>query len=91
MLHIALDRPRPDDGDLHDWSLNVVSLSRGSMIICARLSIGNVPSVSARPIMKTFTHNQPTHDCGSRMISDCRLIPMSARRRTMTSFGLRKN
>ncbi len=43
--------PGPDDGDLHHQVVERRGLSLGSMLICARLSIWKVPSVSALRIM----------------------------------------
>ena len=51
MDHIALDRARPYDRHFDDEIVKGLGLSRGSMDICARLSIWNTPIVSAREIM----------------------------------------
>jgi hypothetical protein len=51
MHHVALDRAGADDRDLDHQVVEGAGLSRGSMVICARLSIWNTPTVSARQIM----------------------------------------
>jgi hypothetical protein len=51
MDHAALDRPGPHDRDLDDEVVVAARQRRGSMLICARLSIWNTPTVSARQIM----------------------------------------
>ena len=51
MDHVALDRPRPDDRDLDDDVVECRGFSRGSIDICARLSIWKMPIVSALRIM----------------------------------------
>ena len=43
--------PGADDGDLDHQVVEIPRLRRGSMDICARLSIWNTPSVSALQIM----------------------------------------
>ncbi len=49
MHHVALDRSGADDGDLDDEIVVVsAACSRGSIDICARDSIWNTPTVSAR-------------------------------------------
>jgi len=45
--HAALDRAGPDDRDLDDQVLEALGFMRGSMLICARLSIWKTPTVSA--------------------------------------------
>jgi hypothetical protein len=47
MDHVALDRSRPNDRDLDDEVVERARFIRGSIAICARLSIWKVPSVSA--------------------------------------------
>ena len=51
MHHVALDRAGPDDRDLDDEIVEGRGFSRGSIAICARLSIWNTPSVSALRII----------------------------------------
>ena len=43
----ALDRPGPDQRDLHHEVVEARGRSRGSVAICARLSTWNTPTVSA--------------------------------------------
>jgi hypothetical protein len=49
--HAALDGAGPHDGHLDHQVVIAAGRSRGSMLICARLSIWNTPTVSARQIM----------------------------------------
>ncbi len=51
MHHAALDGPWPYDGHFDDQIVEFASRRRGSMDICARLSIWKTPTVSARQIM----------------------------------------
>jgi hypothetical protein len=51
MHHVALDRAGADDGDLDDEIVEILGRRRGSMDICARLSIWKTPRVSAFCIM----------------------------------------
>jgi hypothetical protein len=45
---LALDRPRPDERDLHVRSSRFSGRVRSRLCICARLSIWKSPIVSAR-------------------------------------------
>jgi hypothetical protein len=49
--HAALDGAGPHDGDLDHQVVEAAGRRRGSMLICARLSIWNTPTVSAAQIM----------------------------------------
>ena len=49
MHHVALDRTWPHDRHLDDEVVEFPGFSRGSIDICARLSIWNTPTVS-RPL-----------------------------------------
>jgi hypothetical protein len=67
MHHLSLDRPGPHDRDLDDEIVESAGLSRGSIDICARLSIwkgadrvehagssGNVPTLFSSSFSCSF-------------------------------------
>jgi hypothetical protein len=51
MDHVALDRAGAHDRDLDHQVVEARGFRRGSMAICARDSIWNTPTVSARAII----------------------------------------
>jgi hypothetical protein len=46
MHHVALDRARANDRDLHHQIVELRGRRRGSMFICARLSTWKTPMLS---------------------------------------------